>query len=240
MKTSKAGIELIKEFEGCVLHWYDIGDGMATVGYGHAEPIAKAKGKLGQVITMTTAENLLKSDLAKFEKLVSPFEKVLNQNQYDALVSFCYNCGDVFTQYPTIGNNLKRKNYQYVTDSMANFINRGSQFEGGLRRRRAAEIALFNTPVVGSNNNVVVKNTPKKKIVDPKHPNVTVVTKPKVGKKVIIKSGATQYQTGENIPDFVKGPRYTIQQVKEVNQSISKYAVLLKEITSWVLMQDVK
>jgi N-acetylmuramoyl-L-alanine amidase len=55
----------------------------------------------------------------------------------------------------------------------------------------------------------------------------------KVGDKVKIKSSATHYATGQNIPSWVKGKTYTIMQVKTDR-------VLLKEIMSWVYKKDVE
>lgn len=77
---------------------------------------------------------------------------------------------------------------------------------------------------------------------------VTTTTTKKIGNtnkfavnsKVKLLSKATHYQTGQKINETVKGKNYTVQQVKEVNQSNSKYAFLLKEITSWVLAQDLE
>lgn len=59
-----------------------------------------------------------------------------------------------------------------------------------------------------------------------------------VGQKVKLLNHATQYQTLQAIPSWVKNKTYTVQQVKNVNQSNSKRAYLLKEIMSWVLEQD--
>ncbi|MGC6768622.1 peptidoglycan amidohydrolase family protein [Enterococcus sp. LJL128] len=59
-----------------------------------------------------------------------------------------------------------------------------------------------------------------------------------VGQQVKLLNHATQYQTRERIPVWVKNRTYTIQQEKKVTQSNSKKAYLLKEIQSWVLEQD--
>ncbi|WAA10850.1 LysM peptidoglycan-binding domain-containing protein [Fervidibacillus albus] len=55
----------------------------------------------------------------------------------------------------------------------------------------------------------------------------------KVGQKVTVKQSAQKYATGEKIPGWVKGRKYTIQQVKSNR-------VLLKEIVSWVYKKDVE
>lgn len=62
----------------------------------------------------------------------------------------------------------------------------------------------------------------------------------KVGDTVTVQSHATQYQTGQNIPSWVKGKKYKIKQIKSVNQSKSKKAYLLDGINSWFLEQDIK
>jgi len=69
--------------------------------------------------------------------------------------------------------------------------------------------------------------------------STTTATK-KVGDTVTVQSHATQYQTGQNIPSWVKGKKYKIKQIKSVNQSKSKKACLLDGINSWFLEQDVK
>ena len=69
--------------------------------------------------------------------------------------------------------------------------------------------------------------------------STTTATK-KVGDTVTVQSHATQYQTGQNIPSWVKGNKYKIKQIKSVNQSKSKKAYLLDGINSWFLEQDVK
>lgn len=62
----------------------------------------------------------------------------------------------------------------------------------------------------------------------------------KVGDTVTVLTTATKYQTGQIMAPFVKGSKYKIKQVKNVNQSNSKRAYLLDKINSWVLEQDVK
>lgn len=76
----------------------------------------------------------------------------------------------------------------------------------------------------------------------PSKPSTTVknTTKYNKGDKVKVLSKATHYQTGQSIASFVKGSTYTVKEVKEVNQSNSKYAYLLSGINSWVLAQDLQ
>ena len=91
MRTSPAGIELIKDFEGLRLEAYpDPGTGGDpwTIGYGHTGPEVKP----GLIISIEQAGALLKEDLVKFEEAVERLITVgLNQHEFDALVSFTYN-----------------------------------------------------------------------------------------------------------------------------------------------------
>ena len=145
MKTSQRGIDLIKGFEGCKLVAYKPvpTEQYWTIGYGHygADVIP------GQKITPIQAENYLKADLAKFEKAVDSLGLNLNQNQFDALVSFAYNCG---------AGNLKKlcegRTLSQIADKMLAYNKGGGKVLAGLTRRRNAERALFLTGVSENRN----------------------------------------------------------------------------------------
>ena len=66
------------------------------------------------------------------------------------------------------------------------------------------------------------------------YPKTTTTKTPKVGSKVKVKSTAKKYQTGKDIPDWVKKQTYTVSKVET-----DKNRLLLKEITSWVYISDV-
>ena len=133
MKTSDKGIALIKSFEGCRLTAYLCPAGVWTIGYGHTAGVKK-----GQVITQTQADAFLKSDLEKYEKYVTATCLVLNQNQFDALVSFTYNCG---------AGNLKKlianRTLSEIAEAMLLYNKSNGKVLAGLTRRRQAERELF-------------------------------------------------------------------------------------------------
>lgn len=90
-KISQAGIDLIKSFEGCRLVAYKpvATETFFTIGWGHYGPDVKA----GMTITQERADSMFVADLSKYEAYVNdpkyvPVTAQLNQNQYDALVSF--------------------------------------------------------------------------------------------------------------------------------------------------------
>ena len=135
MKTSQKGIDLIKKYEGCVLQAYKCPAGVYTIGYGHTKGVYA-----GQKITREHAESYLKEDLKTFESHVNSYNKTynFNQNQFDALVSFAYNIGNI----DQLTQNGTRSKYQ-IADMMLEYIKGGGQVLPGLINRRREERALF-------------------------------------------------------------------------------------------------
>jgi len=89
MKISEKGKDLIKFFEGCRLETYKCSSNVLTIGWGHTKGV-----KEGQVITQEEADKLFSKDMEYYEEQVNNLHiEGLNQNQFDALVSFNYNCG---------------------------------------------------------------------------------------------------------------------------------------------------
>lgn len=140
--TSAAGIALIKRFEGCRLVAYKAvpTEQYWTIGYGHYGPDVDKN----MTITQAQANAYLKKDLAKFEKAVSDYVKIaLNQNQFDALVSFCYNCGAGALSGSTLLKKLNTKDYAGAAKEFLSWNKSSGKVLAGLITRRAAEMALF-------------------------------------------------------------------------------------------------
>ena len=139
MKTSQRGIDLIKGFEGCRLVAYKPvpTEKYWTIGYGHYGPDVVP----GMKITPGQAEIYLKADLAKFEKDVDNTGLSLNQNQFDALVSFTYNCGA-----GNLKTLIKGRTLPEISEALLKYTKDNSKrVLPGLVRRRNAERALFLT-----------------------------------------------------------------------------------------------
>lgn len=141
MKTSSKGVSLIKSFEGCRLKAYKCPAGVWTIGYGHTAGV-----KEGDCITQKQADEYLRNDLEKYEKTVMNYDAIyhFNQNQFDALVSFTYNCG--------VGNlkNLTqsgKRTLAQISTKLLLYNKAGGVVLRGLQRRRAAEKELFDTPI---------------------------------------------------------------------------------------------
>ena len=140
MKTSTAGISLIKLFEGCRLTAYTDAAGVLTIGYGHTGKDVVP----GLTITQMMADALLVTDLEKFEAKVMKYDPVYHWSQceFDALVSFAYNIGSI----DALTDNGKRDR-QTIRSNMLMYRKAGGHILPGLERRRNLELRVFNTDI---------------------------------------------------------------------------------------------
>ena len=151
MKTSQAGIDLICRFEGLRLTAYKPvkTEKYWTIGYGHYG----ADVKQGQTITKEKAVEYLKADLAKFEAKVNKYSKYnFSQNEFDALVSFAYNVGNI-DQLTANGTRSKTE----IATKIPAYNKAGGKVLAGLTARRNAEKALFCKAVESPNKPETVK-----------------------------------------------------------------------------------
>ncbi len=158
-KVSRAGVELIKSFEGLRQTAARLPDGRWTIGYGHT-----FSAREGARVTQEDADALLRFDLLPIvDSLNNMILVPLNQNQFDALVSFSFNIG-----IENFGSSsvLKRINEGRMTEAaLAMDAWRSAEFNGQtyvlapLIRRRAAEKNLFLTPeeMIGNAPSLLVR-----------------------------------------------------------------------------------
>ena len=150
-----AGLALIKKFEGCRLKAYKPvpTEKYWTIGWGHYGPDVQE----GQTITQAQADAMLAADCQRFADAVDnpafcPLTSQLNANQRDALISFTFNCGAGCLKTLCKGRTLGQ-----ICAAMALYDKSNGKPLAGLTRRRAAEQALFTTPIkeeVNMNNNI--------------------------------------------------------------------------------------
>lgn len=133
MRISEAGLDLIRRFEGLRLNAYRCAAGVWTIGYGHTAGV-----KQGQKISKAQAEAFLREDIARFERAVNGLNRPWSQGQFDALVSFAFNCGE---------GNLSRlcagRSAEVISKKMLLYHKAGGRVNQGLVERRSAEQALF-------------------------------------------------------------------------------------------------
>jgi lysozyme len=118
-----------------------------TIGYGHTKDV-----RPGDVVTLTEAEKLLIEDLEWSESVVNNQVKVpLNQNQFDALVSFVFNVGSGNFGKSTLLKRLNAGRYDDVPHELKRWNKGGGEVLPGLTRRREAETKLFCEPIQKAN-----------------------------------------------------------------------------------------
>ena len=165
--ASDAVVELIDFYEGFrEYRYYDAG--VAYIGYGSVFTDAVAMfGEDCEPLSKEQAKALTRHELATIDESLNRFLKsngiVVNQNQYDALADFTYNCGIGWTTYKNADGTWCLLKQLLLDDSSTWTETRVSEAFGtwikdgngnvleGLKKRRVSETELFMKPVDGSN-----------------------------------------------------------------------------------------
>lgn len=180
MRTSQAGIDLIKKYEGLRLTAYYCPAGKLTIGYGHTSAAGNPIVSKGMAITEDEAETILRNDLLTVEAEVERLVKnPILQNQFDALVSFQYNTGALGRS--TLLKRVNDGNFAAVPAEFMKWINGDGRPLPGLIRRRREEAKLWrgldtNEPV-NTNESRFTPDTPKpsKSIIASKEGGAAVI-----------------------------------------------------------------
>lgn len=148
MKMTQAGLDLIKAKEGLRLVAYYCPAGVLTIGYGHTSAAGAPFVKAGMKITEKEANEIFLNDLVKYEDAVKRLVKVpLNDNQYSALVSLCYNIGEGNLSKSTVIARVNQQDWKGAADAFLLWNRAKGQVSEGLKTRRKQEADLFLTPV---------------------------------------------------------------------------------------------
>lgn len=124
MKTSTKGRNFIRQREGIVLHTYLDSVGVPTIGCGHTAAAGPPFPTPGLTITAQEADDILAKDLVLYERAINNALKItVTQNEFDALVSICFNVGPKF-----------------ANSSCIKYLNQGD------RKAAAEAIMLWNKP----------------------------------------------------------------------------------------------
>ena len=136
-RINKSGLNLIKKYEGCKLTSYICPAGVLTIGYGHTGKDVKPN----QTITKEKAINLLRKDLARFERHVQSYNYIYEwtDNEFSALVSFAFNIGNI-DQLTSYGTRTRSQ----IRSAMLKYVKANGKTLQGLVKRRKAELKLFN------------------------------------------------------------------------------------------------
>ena len=144
---NEAGLALVKSWEGLYLAAYHGAadrPGLLTIGYGHTDAAGPPKVTAGMKITEAQAVDILKNDLWRCESAVEQLVKVeLNDNQFAALVSFVFNCGEANFKKSSLLRKLNAGDYESVPAELMKWTMANGKRVQGLANRRAAEGGLW-------------------------------------------------------------------------------------------------
>lgn len=151
MKINKAGIDLIKKFEGCKLRPYKCPAGLWTVGVGTLIGNGKTlPPEWDRTFTMEEVDALLRKELEHIERRVGLYITYkLTENQFSSLCSFVYNLGLGTLQRSTLRQKLNRGDKEGAVKELLKY-NKARNPKTGVRQvlrgldiRRKAEAELF-------------------------------------------------------------------------------------------------
>ena len=148
-----AAVALIAEFEGFRPTVYDDGVGVATIGYGSTfyldgRSVTWNDGPITEPQARRMMEQIAEKNFWNVLKVTIPYWEEMSDGQRGALLSFGYNLGAHFYGSPgfnTISAVLRDRAWNEVPGAFRLYVNPGTAVEAGLRRRREAEIELWNS-----------------------------------------------------------------------------------------------
>lgn len=146
MKATEQAYRLIKLFEGCKLAAYRCPANVVTIGWGSTLDAFGKPIKMGAKITQDQADALLKREIESKAVSINALTKGVNQNQFDSLISFCYNCGVGALSKSTL---LKKIKFNPNDPAINAEFMKWDKVDGkplkGLTIRREAEAKLYFT-----------------------------------------------------------------------------------------------
>jgi len=155
MQMSQHGLSLLEQWEGFKLQVYKDSAGLPTIGVGHL--LTRSELTSGKIVingvpvkysgglTQQQVTDLLAQDVVPAQQAVNTGVKVaLNQNQFDALVSFTFNVGNGAFLGSTLLKVLNQGQYDQVPTQLLRWTRAGGVVVQGLVNRRQNEIKLWN------------------------------------------------------------------------------------------------
>lgn len=153
MVINDAGRQIIMTFESCQLKPYLCPAGKWTAGYGHVAPEVEQWHLIGRSLTQHEAEVILEYDLQRFEACVGKTCPKATSNQFSAMVCLAFNIGEAAFKASSLVKKLNAGAPLSAAEEFPRWVHGGTNPDGsprvlpGLVKRRAAERALFLTPV---------------------------------------------------------------------------------------------
>ena len=139
MKASIKASDLIEHFEAFKAKAYKCPAGVWTIGFGTTKNV-----KQGMEVSITEARALLSNTILEIENDLNKLNLKLNQNQFDALVSFIYNLGlGNFKKSTLLKLIEKNPNNSLIRQEFMKWKLANGKVLNGLVRRREAEANLY-------------------------------------------------------------------------------------------------
>ncbi|CAK1254494.1 glycoside hydrolase family protein [Fructobacillus tropaeoli] len=163
MNISQNGLNLIKYFEGFrATAYYDVA-GVLTIGYGHTNQAVTAAHypvHEGDTITQDQAETILLADVSNYVAAVNNAVTVqINQNQFDALVSFTYNIVIEAFQSSDLLSDVNASDFNAAAQQFLLYVHSAGKVSNGLISRRTIERNLFLSSQNDFNQHATPQNT---------------------------------------------------------------------------------
>jgi len=136
MAIAKSTLAFVTKEEGFKTKAYADTKGLMTIGVGHLIKPDEAHLK-DATLTIDQVEDLLQNDLKWCDEAVNSSIKVpLNQNQYDALYSLCFNIGATHFKESTVVKRINQGDMAGAADAILMW-NKPPELEGRRKRERA-------------------------------------------------------------------------------------------------------
>lgn len=154
-KLSDDAIDFLKDFEKFKSAIYNDSEGHATIGYGHLIHRGSICGAISEqpflnAFTKEQATVLLRNDLKSREEVVNTSVRVpLFQNEYDALVIFCFNIGNAGFNSSTVLKKINAGKYDQVPDKIMIWNKAKGKEVNGLTNRRLEEVEIYRDAEYG-------------------------------------------------------------------------------------------
>jgi lysozyme len=146
---TEAGAKLVKHFESCkekkgdVYHPYKCPAGVLTIGWGHTNHHGR-KFDAHSRWSLADCDQAFMEDMGGFEQAVRKHVTVpLAPYQFDALVSFTYNCGEGALKSSTLLKKVNKIDWDGAALEFHKWNKANGKKLNGLVRRRASESLMF-------------------------------------------------------------------------------------------------
>lgn len=206
MRVSHRGIALIKEFEGFRENAYADPVGIPTIGYGFVQGV-----KMGDRMTRAEAEARLYLELREYEHAVETACTVPpNQNEFDALVCFAWNVGIAGLRKSSVIRAHNRGDSAAAARAFGLWNKAGGKVFAGLVRRRAAEAALYLTPVDShetASPSVQTEPSPMPQAVDEERP----MTASTINRSAAVAGGSAAVATVAEVANTTASLKFSLQ-----------------------------